>query len=49
MMFNPDKCELISITSTKLPILDDYNILKKKIKVAFSVKYLGVYIDDHLT
>ena len=49
MMFNPEKCELIRITNTKLPILYDYNILKKKIKVASSVKYLGVYIDEHLT
>ena len=37
MMFNPDKCELIRITNTKLPMLYDYNILKKKIKVASSV------------
>ena len=42
MMFNPNKCELIRMTNTKLPILYDYNILKKKIKVAPSVKYLGV-------
>ena len=48
-MFNPDKCELIRITNTKLPILYDYIILKKKIKVASSVKYLGVYTDEHLT
>ena len=27
MMFNADKCELIRITNTKLPILYDYNIL----------------------
>ena len=32
MMFNPDKCELIRITNTKLPILYDYNILEKKSK-----------------
>ena len=45
MMFNPDKCKLIGIINTKLPILHDYNnILEKKIKVASSVKYLGVYI-----
>ena len=37
MMFNTDKCELIRITNTKLPILYDYNILEKKIKVASSV------------
>ena len=37
MMFNPDKCELIRITNTKLPMLYDYNILEKKIKVASSV------------
>ena len=50
MMFNPDKCELIRITNTKLPILYDYNILKKKIKVVSSVKNLAVYyIDEHLT
>ena len=50
MMFNPDKCELIRITNIKLPILYDYNILEKKIKVASSsVKYLGVHIDEHLT
>ena len=49
MMFIPDKCELIRITNTKLPILYDYHILEKKIKVASSVKYLGVYIDEHLT
>ena len=49
MMFTPDKCELIRITNTKLPILYDYNTLKKEIKVASSVKYLGVYIDEHLT
>ena len=48
MVFNPDNYELIRITNTKLHILYDYNILKK-IKVASSVKYLGVYIDEHLT
>ena len=32
MMFHPDKCELIRITNTKLPILCDYNILKKRSK-----------------
>ena len=37
MMFNPDKCELIRITNTKPPILYDYNILEKKIKVTSSV------------
>ena len=42
MMFNPHKFELIRITSTKFPILYDYNILKKKIKAASSVNYLGV-------
>ena len=47
MIFNPDKCELIRITNTKFPILYDYNILEKKIKVATSVKYLGAYIGEH--
>ena len=37
MMFNLDKCELIRITNTKLPILYDNNILERKIKVASSV------------
>ena len=37
MMFNTDKCELIRITNTKLPILYDNNILERKIKVASSV------------
>ena len=37
MMFNVDKFELIRITNAKLPILHDYNILEKKIKVASSV------------
>ena len=32
MMFNPDKCELIRITNTKLPILYDYNFLEIKSK-----------------
>ena len=32
MMFNADKCELIRITNTKLPMLYDYNILEKKSK-----------------
>ena len=36
MIFNADKFELIRITNTKLPMLYDYNILEKKIKV-FSV------------
>ena len=49
MMFNPNKCELIRITNTKLLMLYDYNILEKKIKVTSSVEYLGVYIDEHLT
>ena len=41
----PDKCELIRITDTNyLFYMHDYNILKKKIKVASSVKYLGVAI-----
>ena len=43
MMFNPDKYELIRITNTKLPILYDYNILKK-IKEVSSIKYLGIYV-----
>ena len=43
-MFNPDKCELIRITNTKLHIVYDYNILKNKIIVVSSVKYLGVYV-----
>ena len=30
MMFNADKCELIRITNTKLPVLYDYNILERK-------------------
>ena len=37
------------IANIKHPIVHDYTIQKKKIKVASSVKYLGVYIDDHLT
>ena len=49
MTFNLDKCELIRITNAKLPILYDYNIQEKRIKTASSVKYLGVYIDEHLT
>ena len=49
MTFNLDKCELIRITNAKLPILHDYNIQEKRIKTASSVKYLGVYIDEHLT
>ena len=32
MMFNTDKCELIRITNTELPMLYDYNILEKKSK-----------------
>ena len=49
MMFNPYNCELTRIINSKLSILCDYNILEKKIKVASSVKYLGVCIDEHLT
>ena len=49
MSFNPEKCEIIRIANIKHPIVHDYTIQKKKIKVASSVKYLGVYIDDHLT
>ena len=37
MMLNADKCELIRITNTKLPMLYDYNILERKIKVVSSV------------
>ena len=48
MTFNLDKCELIRITNAKFPILYDYNIQEKRLKTASSVKYLGVYIDEHL-
>ena len=48
-MFNPDKRELIKIISAKLPVMIyGYSILEKKIKVASSVKYLGVHTDEHL-
>ena len=40
--------QLIRITNAKLPILYDYNIQEKRIKTASSVKYLGMYIDEHL-
>ena len=40
MMFKPDKCELIRITNTKLPILYDNNILEKKIKLA---SFVNIY------
>ena len=40
MMFNPDKCELIRITNTKLPMLYDYNILKKKDQSSVLCEYI---------
>ena len=51
MIFNPDKCELIRITNTKLPIFYMTIIFSRKRSkyIASSVKYLGVYIDEHLT
>ena len=49
MSFNPEKHEIIRIANIKHPIVHDYTIQEKKIKVTSSVKYLGVYIDDHLT
>ena len=44
MMFNPDKCELI-----RNILFYMITVFLRKIEVASSVKYLGVYIDEHLT
>ena len=44
MSFNPEKCEIIRIANIKHPIVHDHTIQEKKIKVASSVKYLGVYM-----
>ena len=49
LQFNPDKCETLHVTNKHKPIIQPYFIHNKPLKVADSVKYLGVHIHKKLT
>ena len=49
MVFNPDKCEHILITSKRKVIQTSYNIHGHTLNKTFKAKYLGVTIDNTLS
>jgi len=48
MEFHPDKCEVISITRKRKPVLYEYTLHGQKLKHVDTVKYLGVQIAHDL-
>jgi hypothetical protein len=44
MVFNPDKCEVLSISLKKHPVAFPYNLHGKQLKFPEDAKYLGVTI-----
>lgn len=49
MTFNPDKCEVIHITTKRNPIIHKYNIHQTELKSTNKAKYLGVTITPDLS
>ena len=49
MSFNPDKCEVMSITNKKMPIHASYSIHGHQLKSTNCAKYLGVNISSNLS
>ena len=49
MRFNPDKCEVISVTLKKKPVLTNYVIHSEVLRRVNCAKYLGVTIDSRLS
>ena len=49
MEFNPDKCEVITVTNKRSPIHFDYTIHGKVLKHVPNAKYLGVTINQKLS
>ena len=48
MQFNPDKCEVLTVTNKRNPIEYDYNIHDQTLNKVHKSKYLGVSIDRKL-
>ena len=49
MMFHPDKCEILSITRSKNPIITNYTLRGHILKRTISAKYLGINLDHKLS
>ena len=49
MEFNPDKCEVLSISRKRKPIIFPYKLHNIPLKFADAAKYLGVTISKNLT
>jgi hypothetical protein len=49
MSFNPDKCEVLTITNKRKPIQAAYNIHGVQLKLVETAKYLGLNINCHLS
>ena len=49
MAFNPDKCEVIHISTKRKPITNTYSIHGKELNTADHAKYLGVTISSDLS
>ena len=48
MVFNPDKCKILSITRSKNPLVFNYNINGSPLEHVGVLKDLGVFIDGTL-
>ena len=49
MSFNPDKCEIVHISSKQKPIIFQYTLHNQVLKSTNKAKYLGVTITNDLT
>ena len=49
MAFNPDKCEVITVTRKRKPITSYYTIHNTQLKTVSQGKYLGITIDSKLS
>ena len=49
MRFNPDKCEVLTVTNKRNPIRHNYTVHGQSLKNVKNSKYLGLSIDGKLT